>query len=158
MLKSTSNRFMQQSPVTSKNKMISDTTGNPKSVDDSEVAELLRGIEERLAAAWVEGNRSFIEQTLADDWSVIDLRGRILKKAEVLAEAFGAGDRQIVSMRIDEISVRPFNDWAIVTGKTHAAGQYRGEIAEVKLRFTDVFAHRADRWQVIASQATMLNE
>ena len=127
-------------------------------VEASEVTELLRDIEERLAIAWVKGDRSFIEQILADDWSVTDLTGRVLKKAEVLEEAFGSKDRQIVSMRIDEINVRPFGDWAIVTGRTQAAGKYRGEVAEVTLRFTDVFAYRNGKWQVVASQATLLNQ
>jgi ketosteroid isomerase-like protein len=61
----------------------------------------------------------------------------------VLEEAFVLGDRQIVSMRIDETSVRPFNDWAIVTGKTHVARQYRGEAAEVMLRFTVCLRQRS---------------
>jgi len=129
-----------------------------KSVAASEVAEVLRGIEERLGRAWVEGDRSFIEQILADDWSVTDLTGRVLKKAEVLEEAFGAKDRKVLSMLIDEISVRSFEDWAIVTGRTQAAGEYRGEAAEVTLRFTDVFVYRNGNWQVVASQATLINQ
>ena len=88
--------------------MNSDATKPSESFDASEVVELLRYIEERLAAAWVEGDHSFIEQILADDWSVTDLTGRVLKKAEVMEEAFGSKDQQIVSMRIDKISVRPF--------------------------------------------------
>jgi len=127
-------------------------------VEASEVTELLRDIEQRLATAWVKGDRSFIEQILADDWSVTDLTGRVLKKEEVLEETFGSKDRQIVSMRIDELNVRPFGDWAIVTGRTQAAGQYRGEVAEVRLRFTDVFANRNGSWQVVASQATLLKK
>ena len=138
--------------------MNTDATKHSESFDAAEVVELLCHIEERLAAAWVEGDRSFIEQILADDWSVTDLTGRILKKAEVLEEAFGSKDRQIVSMRIDEISVRPFEAWAIVTGRTHAAGEYQGEVAEVTLRFTDVFANRNGNWQVVASQATLINQ
>ena len=138
--------------------MSSDFTKNPESSEASDVATHLRDLEERLAAAWVEGDRPFIEQVLADDWSVIDLTGRILKKSEVMEEAFGSADRQIVSMRIDDVKVRPFADWAIVTGRTQASGSYRGEVAAVTLRFTDIFVRRADRWQVIASQATMLNE
>jgi len=138
--------------------MNSDATKNSDSLGASEVVELLRHIEERLAAAWVQGDRSFIDQALADDWSVIDLTGRVLKKAEVLEEAFGSKDRQIVSMRIDEICVRPFEAWAIVTGRTHAAGEYQGEVAEVTLRFTDVFANRNGNWQVVASQATLINQ
>jgi len=127
-------------------------------VEASEVTKLLRDIEQRLATAWVKGDRSFIEQILADDWSVTDLTGRVLKKEEVLEETFGSKDRQIVSMRIDELNVRPFGDWAIVTGRTQAAGQYQGEVAEVTLRFTDVFANRNGKWQVVASQATLLKK
>jgi len=127
-------------------------------IEASEVTKLLRDIERRLATAWVKGDRSFIEQILADDWSVTDLTGQVLTKAEVLEEAFGSKDRQIVSMRIDELNVRPFGDWAIVTGRTQAAGQYRGEVAEVTLRFTDVFANRNGKWQVVASQATLLKK
>jgi len=122
------------------------------------IIEALREIEERLAAAWVEGDRLFIEQTLADDWSVTDLTGQVLTKAEVLKEVFGSGTRQIVSMQIDDMNVRPFGDWAIVTGRTIAAGEYEGEVAEVMLRFTDVFAYRNGSWQVVASQATLLNQ
>lgn len=127
-------------------------------VEASDVTKLLRDIEERLATAWVKGDRSFIEQILADDWSVTDLTGRVLKKAEVLEEAFGSKNQQIFSMRIDEVNVRSFGDWAIVTGRTQAAGKYKGKVAEVTLRFTDVFANRNGKWQVVASQATLISQ
>ncbi|HEX6189900.1 MAG TPA: nuclear transport factor 2 family protein [Pyrinomonadaceae bacterium] len=142
----------------SENKMDSDLTSDSKSFTASEVAELLCGIEARLATAWVNGDRSFIEQILADDWSVTDLTGRVLKKAEVLEEAFGSKDRKIVSMQIDDIKVRSFGDWAIVTGKTQAAGEYQGNAVEVMLRFTDVFVYRDGNWQAVASQATLINQ
>jgi hypothetical protein len=120
------------------------------------IAEHLRDIENRLAVAWVEGDRSYIEEVLADDWSVIDLAGNILTKSQVLEEAFASTDRKIVSMQIDDLSVRSFEGWAIVRGRTHAVGEYKGVAAEVTLRFTDVFAHRAGNWQVVASQATLV--
>lgn len=138
--------------------MDSDLTRDSKSLDASELAELLRDIEEHLATAWVEGERSFIERILADDWSVTDLTGRVLKKSEVLEEAFDSKDRKIVSMKIDDVSVRSFGDWAIVTGRTRADGEYQGEVAEVTLRFTDVFAHRNGNWQVVASHATLISQ
>jgi len=43
---------------------------------------------------------------------------------------------------------------AVATGRTRAAGSYRGVSATVTLRFTDVFARRQGRWQVVASQGT----
>jgi ketosteroid isomerase-like protein len=138
--------------------MDSDMTKDSESFAATDVAEHLRGIENRLATAWVENDRSFIEQVLADDWSVIDLTGRVLKKAEVLEEAFGSKDRKIVSMQIDNLGVRLFGEWAIVTGRTQAAGEYQGVAAEVTLRFTDVFACRDGNWQAVASQATLISQ
>ena len=120
--------------------------------------EVLTSIQHRLAAAWVERDREFIESVLADDWSVTDLTGRVLSKDEVLREAFGSDERQVASMTIDDIRVRPFGDWALVTGRTKATGEYQGQMIEVTLRFTDVFAMRDGRWQAVSSQATMLNE
>jgi ketosteroid isomerase-like protein len=122
------------------------------------IIEHLTDIQHRLARAWVDGDREFIESTLADDWSVTDLTGRVLTKDEVLREAFGSDERHVASMNIDDIRVRPFGDWAIVTGRTRAAGEYEGEVMEVTLRFTDVFVLRDGRWQAAASHATLLSE
>lgn len=121
------------------------------------IAEELRQIEDQLVAAWVAGDPSVHERVLSEDWSVIDAQGRIRNKAEVLEEMFRPGEREI-SGRIDEVKVRPYGDWAIVTGKTHVARRYEGSEIKVKLRFMDVFRRTEGNWQVVASQATLLNE
>ena len=115
------------------------------------IAEELREIENQLVAAWVAGNPSVHERVLSEDWSVIDAQGRIRNKAEVLEEMFRPGEREI-SGRIDEVNVRPYGDWAIVTGKTHVAGRYEGNEIDVTLRFMDVFRRREGNWQVVASR------
>lgn len=121
------------------------------------VAETLRDIENQLVAAWVAGDPSVHERVLAEEWTVIDAQGRIRNKAEVLEEMFRPGEREI-SGRIDEVNVRPYGDWAIVTGKTHVTGRYEGNDLKVTLRFMDVFRRTEGQWQVVASQATLLNE
>jgi ketosteroid isomerase-like protein len=126
---------------------------------NEDVAEQLRGIEQGLAVAWVNLDREFIERILADDWTVIDPSGRILTKSQVLEEAFVSEDRQVTSATIDDVSVRLFGDWALVTGRSHAVGQYEGEHIEISLRFTDVFVRQSDaEWKVVASQATPIHE
>ena len=124
---------------------------------DSDVAAELRTIEDQLAAAWVAGDRSVHERVLSEDWSVIDAQGRIRTKAQVLEEMFQPGERSITG-RIDEVNVRPYGDWAVVTGKTHVAGRYEGNEINVTLRFMDVFRRAEGKWQVVASQATLLNQ
>ena len=120
----------------------------------SAITELTR-IEERLAAAWVAGDRAFIESVLSDDWSVIDPTGRILTKAEVLKEAF-TGERTVTEGNIDDVNVRDFGDWAIVTGRTRMSGSYQGEEMTVVLRFTDVFVLADGQWKCVASQGTFI--
>jgi ketosteroid isomerase-like protein len=122
-----------------------------------DVATELRSIEDQLVAAWVAGDRSVHERVLSEDWSVIDAQGRIRNKTQVLEEMFRPGEREI-SGHIDEVKVRPYGDWAIVTGKTHVAGRYEGNDIKVTLRFMDVFRRTEGEWQVLASQATLLDE
>ncbi len=122
-----------------------------------DVATDLREIENQLIAAWVAGDPSVHERVLSADWSVIDAQGRIRNKAQVLEEMFQPGERQI-SGHIDEVNVRPYGDWAIVTGKTQVTGRYEGNEINVTLRFMDVFHRTEGKWQVVASQATLLSE
>jgi ketosteroid isomerase-like protein len=116
----------------------------------------LTEIEHKLAAAFVVGDPSFHESVLADDWSVIDPAGRILTKAQVLRESF-TGERDLTG-KIDEVNVRDFGDWAIVTGRTHISGRFEGQEIDVTLRFTDIFSRATGRWKCQASQGTMLSE
>lgn len=118
--------------------------------------ELTR-IEAELAEAWVNGDRAYIERILADDWSVTDPTGRILTKAEVLQEAF-TGERAITQGKIDQVNVRDFGEWAIVTGRTQMSGNYQGKDMSVVLRFTDVFIRTSGDWRCVASQGTFIAE
>lgn len=122
----------------------------------AKTVEELRAIEQRLAAAWVNSDREFINRILADEWSVTDAGGRVLDKRQVMREAFESKDRQVESLQIDEVKVRTFGRCAVVTGRTRATGRYQGSSMTVTLRFTDVFVRRAGHWQVVASQATQL--
>lgn len=122
----------------------------------SDTVNQLTEIEHGLVAAWVAQDPSFHDKTLADDWSVIDPTGRVLTKSEVLNESF-SGKIEIVKGEIDDINVRDFGDWAIVTGRTIGAVRNEGATVEFELRFTDVFRRLNDDWQCVASQGTFLN-
>ena len=118
--------------------------------------ELTR-IEEKIAKAWVDGDQEFIDAILEDDWKVIDPTGRILTKAEVLREAF-TGEREITEGKVDQVNVRDFGEWAIVTGRTQMSGSYQGQEMSVILRFTDVFIRRSGAWKCVSSHGTFISE
>ena len=117
----------------------------------------LNELEQRLIRAWVEQDRESVEAVLDDDWSVIDPSGQVIGKAQVLRE-LESGDRRLESGAIDEVKVRVFGDFAVVTGRTTAAGNYEGNHFSVQLRFTDVCVKRGEKWQVVASQATLITD
>ena len=122
----------------------------------TEQSDQLEQLEQQLVRAWVEKDRATVEALLADDWTVIDPGGRVLTKAQVLAEGFESGVRNIESGTIDEVQVRLFGHVAVVTGRTTAAGSYQGTSFSVRLRFTDVCVQAGDSWQVVASQGTLI--
>ena len=119
-------------------------------------AETIAGIEQQLAKAWLSRDRAAIDAILAPEWSVTDAAGQVLTKEQVMQESFGSTERRIDAMTIDEVSVRVFGDAAVATGRTRATGSYRGTSASVVLRFTDVFVRRDNRWQAVASHASVL--
>lgn len=121
-------------------------------------AEQLNELEQRLMRAWIEKDRETIDELLAADWSVIDPGGRVLTRAQVMAEGFESGTRNIESGTIDEVHVRLFGHIAVVTGRTVAAGTYQGTPFSVQLRFTDVCEKHGGDWQVVASQGTFIAE
>lgn len=117
-------------------------------------AELTQ-IEHRLVKAWLDRDRATVDSILAADWSVIDLTGRMLTKNDVMKE-LSSGERRIESGSVDELNVRAFGEVAIVTGRSVLSGSYKGQHASVVQRFTDVFARRNGRWEIVASQGTQV--
>ena len=111
---------------------------------------------QRLARAWVERDRAFIENLLAPEWTVTDPSGRVLTRQHVLDETFSSSDRQIDSMTVDEVTVKILDTTAIATGRTRATGRYQGRAANVALRFTDVFHRRDGQWKIMASHGTLI--
>lgn len=120
--------------------------------------EIISGIEQQIAKAWVARDRATIDEILAPDWSVIDAAGHVLTKQQVMRESFDSADRRIEAMTIDDVRVRTFGDTAVATGRTHASGSYRGTSGSVVLRFTDVFVRHDGRWRVVASHGSTVTQ
>jgi hypothetical protein len=118
--------------------------------------EQLLTIQQQLARAWVERDRSFIERVLAPEWSVTQADGTIRSRASVLHDAFVARTMFIESMVVDDVTVTLFGDTAIVRGRTQATGVVGDQRGSARLRFTDTFIRRGGQWQAVASHATTL--
>lgn len=114
----------------------------------------LQDIQQRLAQAWVQRDRAFIESVLAPEWSVTQPDGQVLSRTAVLGTFFDSV--KLRSMVIDDVSVMLFEDTAVVRGRTVATGELRGSPVRARVRFTDVFIKRGSKWQAVASHASVL--
>jgi len=119
---------------------------------DAVVAQF-REIEQNLAAAYLRGDRAFVDALLSDDWTSTDYRGRIWTKANVLA-MFDGPQPPMTKAEIDVDRVRLVGDVAIVTGRSVSGGRVDGRDVTITQRYTDVYVRRDGRWRVVASQGT----
>src|SRR6267142_760881 len=118
-------------------------------------ANQFREMEKSLAAAYMRGDREFVDDLLTDDWTSTDYQGRVWTKANVLA-LFGPNGPTFTKVQIDVDRVRLLGDVAVVTGRSLSAGQFEGRDVSVTQRYTDIYVRRDGRWQVVASHGTQI--
>jgi len=126
---------------------------NPLNAADDR--EQLEAIQHQLVHAWVTRDRSILDRLLAPEWMVTHADGRLSSRQEILRD-FDTGSNRLLAGEIDDILVRLFDGCAVVTGRTHARGEYKGHPYNVTLRFTDTFLRRTQGWQAVASHATRI--
>src|SRR5438132_5311095 len=104
-------------------------------------------MEKNLAAAYLRGDRAFVDGLLADDWTSTDYLGRTWTKARVMA-MFDGTKPPMTKAEIDVDHVRMLGDVAVVTGRSVSEGGVDGKDVSVTQRYTDVYVKRNGRWQV----------
>ena len=119
-------------------------TAEPK--DSSEQA-VLQAIQ-----TWLDADerqdRATLDRIIADDFVGTAPRGRMVNKRDVIPEPGTTGGHGL-SISAQDIKVRILGDAAIAVGR--GLPKATGQEKRPELRFTVVFAKRADRWQMVAA-------
>lgn len=129
------------------------STGHP--LDDA--AQLLY-----MEREWNDASKTrdvaWFERNYADDATDIQSRtGALHTKAEEIAD-FKNSKITFDSLELSNTSVRVEGNTAIVTGVNHVKGRDdKGQAFDRRTRFTDVFVKRDGRWQVLATQGTVIS-
>ncbi len=100
---------------------------------------------------------AWFERNYADDASDISSRtGALHRKAEEIASM--KTDKMVLeSLELSDLDVRVEGNTAIVTGINHVKGRdEQGQPFARRTRFTDTFIKRDGRWQVWATQGTLI--
>jgi ketosteroid isomerase-like protein len=123
---------------------------NPSTQSDEQA---LIQLERDWNAALHRKDVSFIANVLADEFVVTTSSGERATRAQELA-LVAEFDQQIDSVKLDEFTVKVYDNTAVVWFTEHLVGRRQGAQVEVTFRYTDVFVRRAGRWQCVASQGT----
>ena len=119
------------------------------STPDSITQELIQ-LEHEKDQAYEQGNKSLLDRIYADDYQAITSTGTTVSKKTILD--FFVRPNIFEVHRSEDLAARVFGDVALVTGV-----QNRRFYKDVKpggndtLRYTNVYAKREGKWQIVAS-------
>jgi hypothetical protein len=105
----------------------------------------------RLAGAWATaelgGDTALLEQILADDFIGVGPLGFMLTKQEWLAR-HRSGDMTYDALTLDEVTVRVYDEAAILIGRQVQDAAYRGNSVKAELRTTLVLVRQQRQWRL----------
>jgi ketosteroid isomerase-like protein len=122
-------------------------TQKPAESKDSSEQAVLQAIQ-----TWLEADehqdRATLNKIIGDDFVGTAPRGRVVNKRDIIPEEGTTGGHGL-SISAQDIKVRILGDTAIAIGR--GLPKTQGPEARPELRFTVVFAKRADHWQMVAA-------
>lgn len=124
----------------------------PASAAGSVEQELLK-LEREWLDAYLNRDVAAMERIEADEFTITHANGQVLTKAQEIANLKQPGPRDTsLVFGTEDTKVRVYGDAAILTGVFFS----RSNAGIQRSRYTDVYAKRNGRWQVVASHLTNL--
>ncbi|HEU0275720.1 MAG TPA: nuclear transport factor 2 family protein [Candidatus Udaeobacter sp.] len=94
-----------------------------------------------------------IKRFVADDWIIIGADGGIIDRERFLG-VIESGALTHELMQCDDMRVRAYEDFAVVTALTRSKGKFMGQEFTTHERSTDVFVRRDEEWRCVLTQLT----
>ncbi|MBC7911888.1 MAG: aspartyl protease family protein [Pyrinomonadaceae bacterium] len=118
----------------------------------------VRKLEREWLDAYEKHDAEAMNRILSDDFKLTFSNGSVQTKADVLAQLKSARDSSRPSPKFmtEEVQSRVEGDTVILTGRLIQQMERDGQTRTMQMRYTDTYAKRQGRWQVIASQLTRI--
>jgi ketosteroid isomerase-like protein len=120
---------------------------------DDKVEQAIMKLERQWMDASIKADAAAIDKIEAEDYIMIDPTGSISTKEEDMKNV-KSGDLKFDSMEILQSKVRVYGDTAVITGKSHIKGNYKGQDIGGDYSFTDVFVKKGADWKAVSSHIT----
>jgi len=126
---------------------------NTASISGSPTEKEVRQLEMRRFELMVARDMKGLEALLADDLTYTHSNGVLENKEQFLAK-LNSGKTLYQSIQSEDVRVRVIGDVAIINGIALMRVWTGGQTQDLRLRYTDIYARREGRWQLILWQST----
>lgn len=133
--------------------------GQSQSVSISKSANLIRALDSEWLTAYDRYDAEAIRRIFAEDARMIHSDGRVTIKSDELKNVKAAAPPELkASWRTEEIEVRFYGKTAVSSGLAIQEGQYSGQSFARKYRYTNVYAQRKKKWQLVSAQYSRIEK
>ena len=111
-------------------------------------------LEDTITKAWLKHDTVTISSIVSDDFQSWSLKGARRGKADLLRAVEKTEESDT---RVDDPLVRVYGDAAVYTARITDSGKRpNGETFTTKTCVTDIYVRHSGRWQLVASQESLL--
>jgi ketosteroid isomerase-like protein len=107
--------------------------------------------------AQVHHDAKALESLVGASFVYTDTDGTVMNKAQFLTDAKDMSF-QASSVTNDNVKVDLYSNAAVVSGRYHIKGTYKGKPFNHYGRFTDMWIYQNSEWQCVASHTTLLQK
>jgi hypothetical protein len=125
-------------------------------VSRDETSKLL-ALENAWNLAQIHHDSKALARLVSDQFIYTETDGSVMDKAQFLADNEDP-DYQPTVMANDDVKVYSYPNMAVIAGRYHAKGTYKGKPFDQYGRFTDTWIYLGGVWQCVASHTTRLGK
>jgi uncharacterized protein (TIGR02246 family) len=124
-------------------------------ITDKEADEkALKDLELQWTQAYIQRDAARLEKVFSNDCVITNANGEMLNKEQFLTEA--RANSTVESIELTDTKVRTYGETAVVNGVGKFTIKNENQNRVDLLRYTNVYIKQQGRWQLIATQNTLL--
>ena len=124
---------------------------------DGDIEQQILRLEQQRMQAMMDADTDTLDRVLADELTYVHTTAALDSKESFLG-ALSSRTLNYESIVSTDARVRVYGDSAVVTGNGDVRVLSNGQRNRFSIRYTDVYALRDGRWQMVAWQATRTPE
>jgi hypothetical protein len=105
--------------------------------------------------AQIHHDAGALQNLVGERFIYTDTDGSVMDKAQFLVDAKDP-NYKANSATNDNLKIDLYENTAVVSGRYHTKGTYKGRAFDHYGRFTDTWVYLSDEWQCVASHTTLL--